>query len=188
MNAGECLKPFVAYAALDRKTFAGSHGSTPAPGFSHLSEVETGYADDLRSTVDARGQRPIHENLAPWRVKKAKTLMIAFMAHGCSIQRIADECAVSRSHFSRAFKNATGLAPHVWFRREQMRRAETLLRARHFSICRVAQECGFSDQSYFTRVFTRLKGISPRRWQLQGYVPAHSGRVNDPDSLSPPFG
>jgi AraC-like DNA-binding protein len=188
MNSGECLKPLAAYEALDCEPFAGASGSTSAPSFSHVCDAETGYGDDLRSTVDARGPRPIHENLAPWRVKKAKALMIAFMAHGCSIQRIADECAVSRSHFSRAFKNATGLAPHVWFRREQIRRAETLLRARHFSICRVAQECGFSDQSYFTRVFTRLKGVSPRRWQLQGYVPAHDGRVSDSHSLISPFG
>ena len=107
------------------------------------------------------------ENLAPWRVKKAQELMISLMAHGCSIEQVANACAISRSHFSRAFKNATGLAPHDWFRREQFRKAQALLRTRELSICCIAQECGFSDQSYFTRVFRQFTGTSPRRWQLQ---------------------
>lgn len=111
-----------------------------------------------------------HENLAPWRVKRAKELMISLMAQGCSIERVANECSISRSHFSRAFKNATGLAPHDWLRQEKILRAEELLKTRRLPISRVAQECGFSDQSYFTRVFTQSKGVSPRRWQNQ-YCP-----------------
>lgn len=118
------------------------------------------------SSVQGFGHKRTLENLAPWRVKKAKELMISLMAHGCSIEQVASACAISRSHFSRAFKNATGLAPHDWFRREQIRKAHALLRTRELSICCVAQECGFSDQSYFTRVFRHFNGVSPRRWQL----------------------
>ncbi|MFJ5298636.1 helix-turn-helix domain-containing protein [Pseudomonas sp. NPDC088368] len=99
------------------------------------------------------------------------------MAQGCSIERVANECAISRSHFSRAFKNATGLAPHDWLRQEKILRAEELLRTRQLPISLVAQECGFSDQSYFTRVFTRSKGVSPRRWQNQYCpIPTSDGR------------
>ena len=114
---------------------------------------------------DAQASKRTQENLAPWRVKRAKALMIDLMAQGCSIEQVANACAISRSHFSRAFKNATGLAPHDWLRQEKIRRAEALLRTGQVPISRVAQECGFSDQSYFTRVFRQLKGVSPRRWQ-----------------------
>ncbi|WP_346831477.1 AraC family transcriptional regulator [Pseudomonas abietaniphila] len=116
---------------------------------------------------DAEATKRTQENLAPWRVKRAKALMIELMAQGCSIEQVANECAISRSHFSRAFKNTTGLAPHDWLRQEKIRRAEALLKTGQIPISRVAQECGFSDQSYFTRVFRQLKGISPRRWQSQ---------------------
>jgi len=120
------------------------------------------------------GAKRTLENLAPWRVKKAKELMVNLMAQGCTIEQVASACAISRSHFSRAFKNTTGLAPHDWFRREQIRKAQALLRTRELSICSVAQECGFSDQSYFTRVFRQFNGISPRRWQLQHCAQATS--------------
>lgn len=133
------------------------------------------------SSAQGFGQGFVHngakrtlENLAPWRVKKAKELMVNLMAHGCTIEQVASACAISRSHFSRAFKNTTGLAPHDWFRQEQIRKAQVLLRTRELSICSVAQECGFSDQSYFTRVFRQFNGISPRRWQLQHCAQAAS--------------
>ncbi|MFJ3486036.1 helix-turn-helix transcriptional regulator [Pseudomonas sp. NPDC090202] len=129
-----------------------------------------------RSHEDGQdGVRRTLENLAPWRVKKAKEMMISLMAQGCSIEQVARACAISRSHFSRAFKNATGLAPHDWFRQEQIRKAQVLLRMREISICCVAQECGFSDQSYFARVFKQFTGFSPRRWQLQHWAQATQG-------------
>jgi AraC-like DNA-binding protein len=40
-----------------------------------------------------------------------------------------------------------------------------LLHNRHFSLPEVALACGFSDQSHFTRVFTRLSGTSPGVWR-----------------------
>jgi AraC-like DNA-binding protein len=139
------------------------------PRFCVRFHDEAGHAGFEAEAEASDGQSPkrAQENLAPWRVKRAKALMIELMDQGCSIERVANECAISRSHFSRAFKNATGLAPHDWLRQEKIRRAEALLRTGRVPISRVAQECGFSDQSYFTRVFRQLKGESPRRWQSQ---------------------
>jgi len=91
------------------------------------------------------------------------------MTQACSIEVVARECAISRSHFSRAFKNMTGLSPHDWLRREQISKAELLLKQRGAPLSQIAQECGFSDQAYFTRVFRSFKGVSPKRWQLQNF-------------------
>jgi transcriptional regulator GlxA family with amidase domain len=113
------------------------------------------------------GTHTLREHLLPWKVKKAKELMIRLMIQGCSVAGIARECAMSRSHFTRSFKNATGMSPHGWLQREKVRKAEELIRSGTMSMCQVAQECGFSDQAYFTRVFGKLNGVSPKRWQLQ---------------------
>ena len=106
-------------------------------------------------------------SLAPWRIKRAQTLMSELMNKGCSIEHVARECAISRSHFSRAFKNSTGLSPHHWLRLQRVRKAEQLLLDGQMSLQQVALECGFYDQSYFTRVFSKVVGLSPRRWQIQ---------------------
>ncbi|WP_285424234.1 AraC family transcriptional regulator [Pseudomonas sp. efr-133-TYG-103a] len=162
-------------STIDRVPVVGSAASLMSANVSFC-----GYRDAVSSAqaFGHSGAKRNLENLAPWRLKKAKELMISLMAHGCSIEQVANACAISRSHFSRAFKNATGLAPHDWFRREQFRKAQSLLRARELSICCIAQECGFSDQSYFIRVFRQFSGTSPRRWQLQHCAPV-SGVLSD---------
>jgi len=55
--------------------------------------------------------------LSPWQERRAKDLMSSQMDKGLSIARIAAECSLSRSHFSRAFKKNTGLSPRDWFLR-----------------------------------------------------------------------
>lgn len=106
------------------------------------------------------------EVLVPWKVRKAQAFMLDAMIGGCSVQRVARECAMSRSHFSRAFKHATGLSPHEWLQRAKVRKAEQLLADERMKICQVAQECGFGDQSYFTRIFKKLNGVTPKHWRL----------------------
>lgn len=128
------------------------------------SFAEQAPSRDFDMETNSLNRRPL-ESLAPWKVKKAKMVMLKLMTQRFSIALVAKECSVSRSHFSRAFKNATGLAPHDWFRREQISKAEELLKDTGLPICRIAQDCGFSDQSYFTRVFTQAHGVSPKRWQ-----------------------
>lgn len=88
------------------------------------------------------------------------------IARKCLIEDVAKECSMSRNHFSRAFKNATGLTPQDWLRDARLRKAEQMLSDRKLTICQVAHECGFDDHSYFTRVFKSAKGVSPSVWRL----------------------
>lgn len=105
--------------------------------------------------------------LAPWQEKRAKNIMLAQMAKGVAIAQVARECALSRSHFSRAFKTATGCTPRDWLRQERINKAKALLCHRHMPIAEIGLECGFADQSHLTRIFTRIIGVSPSRWRAQ---------------------
>jgi|GEM_PF-3443557 len=168
LKSGTAISGDLVSLVFDTRVYDDGSSSNVAannPGFCAHFHDEAEHAES--EAGDGQSPKRTQENLAPWRVKRAKALMIELMDQGCSIERVANECAISRSHFSRAFKNATGLAPHDWLRQEKIRRAEALLRTGRVPISRVAQECGFSDQSYFTRVFRQLKGVSPRRWQSQ---------------------
>jgi AraC-like DNA-binding protein len=40
-----------------------------------------------------------------------------------------------------------------------------LLRDGRLSLSDVALSCGFADQSHFTRVFTKLTGLTPGAWR-----------------------
>ncbi|WP_237140718.1 helix-turn-helix domain-containing protein [Pseudomonas silesiensis] len=74
---------------------------------------------------------------------------------------------MSRSHFSRAFKKATGHSPRDWFQLARLTRAKELLEQTDFSITQVGMECGFADQPHFTKIFSRKFGMPPGKWRAK---------------------
>lgn len=69
------------------------------------------------------------------------------------------------THFARAFHRHVGMTPSAFRRRERMRAASRLLLESSSPLSRIAQECGFSDQSHLTNVFRETSGISPTRYR-----------------------
>jgi AraC family transcriptional regulator len=115
--------------------------------------------------------------LSPWQERRAKDLMSSQMDKGLSIARIAAECSLSRSHFSRAFKKNTGLSPRDWFLQMRLDKAKALLGDSILSISQISLDCGFADQSHFTRVFTRVVGVTPFSWRRTMARPACNVRL-----------
>ncbi|WP_095099084.1 AraC family transcriptional regulator [Pseudomonas sp. Irchel 3A5] len=104
--------------------------------------------------------------LTPMQERLAKEMIASNLGNDLSVERIARECSLSRSHFSRAFKQATGVAPHTWLLQMRVEKAKELLIAQPGrSLVEIAQACGFSDQPHLTRVFTRLVGVTPSTWR-----------------------
>lgn len=106
-----------------------------------------------------------HGALAPWQERKAKQILASDTHDKLPISQVASQCAMSRSHFSRAFKKTTGMSPQEWSLQCRIERAQRLLAEGALSMCQVALECGFADQSHFSRTFSKLTGVSPKRWQ-----------------------
>jgi AraC family transcriptional regulator len=103
--------------------------------------------------------------LASWQERRAKDYMSSHLEANLTLDEIARQCGLSRSHFSRSFKTSTGVAPFEWLRQCRMTKARELLRLPHRSIADIAVECGFTDQSHFTRVFGASNGMSPSAWK-----------------------
>lgn len=123
---------------------------------SHLSDR---YQDVQASRSDDRVA------LSPWQERRAKEMMENHVAQGLSIAQIANSCSLSRSHFSRAFKKNTGVSPRDWFLQIRLDKAKCLLSDSSLSISQISLDCGFADQSHFTRVFTRMMRVTPFNWR-----------------------
>jgi AraC family transcriptional regulator len=85
-------------------------------------------------------------------------------AHGdddISVGELASVACLSPFHFSRAFKEATGLTPHRFISQRRLERARRLLESSELSIADVALMTHFSSQASFTRAFSRVIGLSP---------------------------
>jgi len=67
-------------------------------------------------------------------------------------------------HFSRMFKQSTGLSPHQYLIRERIEAAKRLLVKPETSLEKIATELGFSDQSHLITVFRRFTGLTPKQY------------------------
>jgi AraC family transcriptional regulator len=108
---------------------------------------------------------PVRGGLAPWQERRAKELMSTHLARQIPLALVASECRLSISHFARSFKQCTGKPPHRWLLENRVEQAKKLLLDAELPLAEIALECGFSDQSHFTRVFSRTVGTSPGTWQ-----------------------
>lgn len=68
---------------------------------------------------------------------------------------------LSRSHFMRTFTKATGLPPFEYLIQLRLQNAMRLLRNSRLTVSQIAFEVGFNDSNYFTRQFSKRKGVSP---------------------------
>ena len=77
------------------------------------------------------------------------------------LNRLAAEVGLSKYHFIRKFKEATGQTVVSYINAVRIEHAERMLREGEHSVAQVAEACGFPNHSYFSKVFARLRGVLP---------------------------
>jgi AraC family transcriptional regulator len=82
-----------------------------------------------------------------------------------AINLAARACFLSRAHFSRLFKDTTGLTPRCWHMERRVVSAERLLETTSLPLSEIAYRCGFSDQSHFTNAFVKRRKVTPGTWR-----------------------
>lgn len=80
-----------------------------------------------------------------------------------SVDELASVAGMSRSRFTRRFKEVAGLSPHQWVMGTRIKQAQRLL-SEGALLSQVAHDTGFADQAHFSRCFRHATGISPGRW------------------------
>ena len=73
------------------------------------------------------GARNIRGGLAPWQLRCACDFINANLAGDPSIAEVANQCGLSSSYFTRAFKQTTGVPPFRWLTNQRVVRAKELL-------------------------------------------------------------
>jgi AraC-like DNA-binding protein len=72
---------------------------------------------------------------------------------------------LSKYHFSARYKAATGHSPIQHFLQMKVEYACQLLESSELSIKAIAAELGYEDPLYFSRLFSRIMGESPRAYR-----------------------
>ena len=79
-----------------------------------------------------------------------------------SFQELADRCNVSKSHICYLFKQYANSSPMAYVMKLKMNKAAMLLLQSYLSIKQISRALSFDDQYYFSRLFKKHYGISPK--------------------------
>ena len=99
------------------------------------------------------------------QLKQVIDYMKANLSQDLSILDLATLAGMSKSHFSRSFKQSVGIAPYQYLMQQRVERAKRLLKQRSLPISDIALDCGFANQTHLTKVFRQMIGITPKAYQ-----------------------
>lgn len=105
------------------------------------------------------------KGLAPWQLRRVVEYLDAHLPKRVDLAHLAELSGLSPSHFSRAFKASTGMAPYRWQLDARIRRAQALLLDTPASLEQVAEATGFADVVHFGRTFRKVIGATPAAWR-----------------------
>ena len=100
-------------------------------------------------------------------VQKVLTRIDADLTADLSLKTQAEHLSVSPSYLSSHFKKETGKNLTDYINEKRMEKAALLLQTSNLQIQTVAQKCGILDVNYFTKLFKKYKGITPREYREQ---------------------
>lgn len=89
------------------------------------------------------------------------------------MDRLAAAVGCSRARLFPIFKQAVGLTPNGYLQRLRIGRAEAALRSGDRSVTEIALACGFSTSQYFSNVFRKLTGTTPKSTRVSSASAVH---------------
>jgi AraC-like DNA-binding protein len=131
----------------------------------HADGVGRIFDDDPDSDARDWQAKRASGGLAPWQARRIENYTNANLSKPISLADLANECRLSPSYFSVAFKKTVGCAPHRWLLKRRVERAAHLLLTTKQPLVDIALSVGFADQSHFTRVFARYVRATPAAWR-----------------------
>lgn len=102
-----------------------------------------------------------NENL----IKPGITYLENNYAENFSIDTLAEMCAISPGYFRKLFIAAKGTSPADYRNLLRIQRASELLKSGNYTIGEVAERVGVNDIKYFSKLFVRYVGMTPREFR-----------------------
>lgn len=112
----------------------------------------------------------LHKCSNPGISNYAKTTRMAInfidanIAKDITLEEIANHCNFSVPHFRRIFNAETGVSPKEFLISRKISKAKEYLSSR-VPVKETSEMLGFTDESYFRKVFKKITGITPGKFQ-----------------------
>jgi AraC family transcriptional regulator len=95
------------------------------------------------------------------QLRKVEDYIYERLVDDISLESLAELAELSPFHFSRVFKQTTGMSPLQFVTRERITRAQQLIRETKRSLIEIGLDVGYKNPSHFAQVFRRVVGVTP---------------------------
>lgn len=100
-------------------------------------------------------------------IKRAISYINSYYTHPIKLDDVANHVHMNASYLSTLFKRETGVPFSEYVQKIRIEEGKCLLTNTQDSIPSIAISVGFNDQSYFTKVFKKLTGLTPRQYRVE---------------------
>jgi len=101
-------------------------------------------------------------------IRAAIEYIEAHISDELSIRHVSEVAGYHPAYFSNLFKRELGMSYSDFLAGLRIQRAKEMLTGSASSLQQIAEECGFSDLSYFSAKFKRMVGMTPSQWRAKG--------------------
>lgn len=98
-------------------------------------------------------------------IKKCANYIHENYNQSLSLEMAADNAGLSPAYFSTLFKKEMGITFSNYVLQVRVDHAKLLLKNSNLSLISIALELGFDNQSYFSNVFKKATGMTPRQYR-----------------------
>jgi AraC-like DNA-binding protein len=112
-----------------------------------------------------RVEVPLEKERYFGRLKPALDYLETNYGLNISINEAAKKCGLPATTFNRQFRELLRMTPTEYLLTWRIENARRMLEETQRSMADIAVECGFSDQSHFTKRFRRVTGLTPLAYQ-----------------------
>ena len=100
-----------------------------------------------------------------WMLAETFRYMNEHYKDNLTVSELAERANISCGYFRVLFREVTGETPVEYLTKLRLKNACMLLYQTNLSIKEIASQVGFSDQLYFSRVFSKYYGMSPLKFR-----------------------
>lgn len=134
-------------------------------GRAHVLRSHSSLLVGLVARAIAQTGETAAETAASPLLRKFEALVDEHFIEHWKVNDYAREIGVAAGHLSRVARESVGVSASRFIEARIIREARRLLAFTALPVAEIAYELGFVDPAYFTRVFTRATGYSPRAFR-----------------------
>jgi AraC family transcriptional regulator len=125
-------------------------------------------------------------HMQPHKLSRVLAFIEEHLAERIEATDLAATIHMSRFHFSRKFKAATGLAPYDFVTMRRMEVSKALLAGTELPVVEVALRSGYRTHAHFTGMFHRRVGTTPSAFRRANKVALIHPHTHHPEAVVMP--